>query len=151
LSLRPGQSHSGLGISYGWFTQNLSLGATCFFEEASHRVECARSESSALCRVHLIPENRHPRCRLCGMTAATGHSAPLSCSALVPAGTGFDYICISGTPGLGTCTRPAYMGSGAVMCHKNSSMAPNTTWTVRLTVFVTAPPGTTISECSHYV
>jgi len=64
----------------------------------------------------------------------------------VPAGTTFDYIRISGTPGLGTCTRPPYQGTGAVVCHENSSMAPNTTWTVRLTVFVTAAPGTVITE-----
>ena len=64
----------------------------------------------------------------------------------VPAGTTFDYIRISGTPGLGTCTRPPYQGTGAVVCHENSSMAPNTTWTVRLTVFVTAAPGMVITE-----
>ena len=30
----------------------------------------------------------------------------------VPAGTTFDYIRISGTPGLGTCTTPPYQGTG---------------------------------------
>jgi uncharacterized repeat protein (TIGR03803 family) len=64
----------------------------------------------------------------------------------VPAGTVFDYIRISGTPGLGTCTRPAYLGTGPVVCHENSVMALNTTWTVRLTVKVTAPAGTVITE-----
>ena len=64
----------------------------------------------------------------------------------VPAGTTFDYIRISGTPGLGTCTHPRYQGTGQIVCHENSSMAPNTTWTVRLTVKVTAPPGTVITE-----
>lgn len=64
----------------------------------------------------------------------------------VPAGTTFDYILLSGTPGLGTCTHPAYQGTGQVVCHENSSMAPNTTWTVRLTVKVTAPSGTVITE-----
>ncbi|MGC1299929.1 MAG: hypothetical protein WA869_33305, partial [Alloacidobacterium sp.] len=64
----------------------------------------------------------------------------------VPAGTVFDYIRISGTPGLGTCTRPPYLGTGPIVCHENSSMAPNTTWTVRLTVKVTAPAGTVITE-----
>ncbi len=62
----------------------------------------------------------------------------------------FDYIRISGTPGLGTCTTPSYGGTGAIVCHENSSMAPNTTWTVRLTVQL-APeieiiPGDTITE-----
>jgi outer membrane protein assembly factor BamB len=64
----------------------------------------------------------------------------------VPAGTTFDYIRISGTPGLGTCTTPPYGGTGQIVCHQNSSMAPNTTWTVRLTVKVTASAGTMITE-----
>lgn len=64
----------------------------------------------------------------------------------VPEGTTFDYIRISGTPGLGTCTTPPYQGTGQIVCHENSSMAPNTTWTVRLTVKVTAPSGTVITE-----
>ena len=64
----------------------------------------------------------------------------------VPLGTTFDYIRISGTPGLGTCTTPAYGGSGEIVCHENSAMAPNTTWTVRLVVKVTAPTGTVITE-----
>ena len=64
----------------------------------------------------------------------------------VPEGTTFDYIRISGTPGLGTCTTPPYQGTGQIVCHENSAMAPNTTWTVRLTVKVTAPSGTVIHE-----
>ena len=64
----------------------------------------------------------------------------------VPAGTVFDYIRISGTPGPGTCMRPPYLGTGPIVCHENSVMAPNTTWTVRLTVKVTAPAGTVITE-----
>ena len=64
----------------------------------------------------------------------------------VPEGTTFDYIRISGTPGLGTCTHPPYQGTGQIVCHENSAMAPNTTWTVRLTVKVTAPAGTVITE-----
>jgi outer membrane protein assembly factor BamB len=64
----------------------------------------------------------------------------------VPAGTIFEYIRISGTPGLGTCTHPPYQGTGQIVCHENGSMAPNTTWTVRLTVKVTAPSGTVITE-----
>jgi uncharacterized repeat protein (TIGR01451 family) len=64
----------------------------------------------------------------------------------VPEGTTFDYIRISGTPGLGTCTAPPYQGTGQIVCHENGSMAPNTTWTVRLTVKVTAPAGTVIPE-----
>ncbi len=64
----------------------------------------------------------------------------------VPEGTTFDYIRISGTPGLGTCTTPPYQGTGQIVCDENSAMAPNTTWTVRLTVKVTAPSGTVITE-----
>jgi outer membrane protein assembly factor BamB len=64
----------------------------------------------------------------------------------VPAGTTFDYLRISGTPGLGTCTHPPYGGTGQIVCHEGDGMAPNTTWTVRLTVKVTAPAGTTITE-----
>ncbi len=64
----------------------------------------------------------------------------------VPAGTTFDYIRISGTPGLGTCTTPPYGGTGKIVCYENGVMAPNTTWTVRLTVKVTAPTGTVIAE-----
>ena len=57
----------------------------------------------------------------------------------VPVGTIFAYIRISGTPGLATCTTPPYQGIGQILCHENGTMAPNTTWTVRLTVKVTAP------------
>ena len=64
----------------------------------------------------------------------------------VPAGTIFEYIRISGTPGLGACTRPPYHGTGQVVRHENAGMAPNTTWTVRLTVKVTASAGTVITE-----
>jgi hypothetical protein len=64
----------------------------------------------------------------------------------VPEGTTFDYIRISGTPGLGTCTHPPYGGTGQIVCHEGAGMAPNTTWTVRLTVKVTAPAGTVITE-----
>ena len=64
----------------------------------------------------------------------------------VPAGTTFDYIRISGTQGLGTCTHPPYQGTGPIACYENSAMAPNTTWTLRLTVKVTAPSGSVITE-----
>jgi uncharacterized repeat protein (TIGR01451 family) len=64
----------------------------------------------------------------------------------VPAGTTFDYLRVSGTPGLATCSHPPYGGTGSIVCHENGSMAPNTTWTVRLTVKVTAPSGTVITE-----
>jgi uncharacterized repeat protein (TIGR01451 family) len=64
----------------------------------------------------------------------------------VPTGTTFDYIRISGTPGLGTCTTPPYQTIGEIVCHQNGSMAPNTTWNVRLTVRVTAPAGAIIFE-----
>jgi outer membrane protein assembly factor BamB len=63
----------------------------------------------------------------------------------VPAGTTFDYIRISGTPGLGRCTHPPYGGTGQIICHEGDGMAPNTTWTVRLTVKVTAAAGSTIT------
>jgi glucose dehydrogenase len=66
----------------------------------------------------------------------------------VPEGTVFDYIRISGTPELGTCSYTPYLGAGPIpiVCHENAAMAPNTTWTVRLTVKVTAPAGTVITE-----
>ena len=64
----------------------------------------------------------------------------------VPEGTTLDYVRISGTPGLGTCTTPPYEGTGEIVCHENSAMAPNTTWTVRVVVKVTAPAGTVITE-----
>ena len=64
----------------------------------------------------------------------------------VPEGTTLDYVRISGTPGLGTCTTPPYGGTGEIVCHENSAMAPNTTWTVRVVVKVTAPAGTVINE-----
>ena len=64
----------------------------------------------------------------------------------VPPGTTFDYIRISGTPGLGTCTTPPYGETGQIICHENASMAPNTTWTVRLTVKVTASSVPLITE-----
>lgn len=63
----------------------------------------------------------------------------------VPAGTTLDYVRISGTPGLGTCATPPYGGTGQIVCHENAAMAPNTTWTVRVTVKVTAPAGTVIT------
>ena len=64
----------------------------------------------------------------------------------VPEGTTLDYIRISGTPGLGTCSAPPYQGTGKIVCYENSAMAPNTTWTVRVVVKVTAPAGTVITE-----
>ena len=64
----------------------------------------------------------------------------------VPEGTTFDYVRISGTPGVGTCTTPAYGGIGPIVCSENSVMPPNTTWTVRVVVKVTAPAGTVITE-----
>ncbi len=64
----------------------------------------------------------------------------------VPQGTTFDYLRISGTPGLSTCSHPAFGSTGPIICHENASMAANSTWTVRLTVQVTAPSGTVISE-----
>jgi len=64
----------------------------------------------------------------------------------VPAGTTFDSIRISGTSALESCTTPPYQGTGQIVCHENASMAPNTTWTVRLTVKVTAPASTVITE-----
>jgi hypothetical protein len=64
----------------------------------------------------------------------------------VSAGTVFDYVRISGTPGLGMCTTPTYGGTGQIVCHENAAMASNTAWTVRLTVKVTAPSGTVITE-----
>ena len=65
----------------------------------------------------------------------------------VPDGTTFDYIRISGTPRLGTCTTPPYQWTGQIVCHENSSMAPNTTWTARLTVkVIAAASGTVITE-----
>ena len=64
----------------------------------------------------------------------------------VPAGTTLDYVRISGTQGLGTCTTPRYGGTGPITCYENSAMAPNTTWTLRLTVEVTAPAGSVITE-----
>ena len=39
----------------------------------------------------------------------------------VPPGTTFDYIRISGTPGLGTCTTPPYGETGQIICHENAS------------------------------
>ena len=64
----------------------------------------------------------------------------------VPSGTTFDYLRVSGTPGLATCTQPPYGASrGEIVCSENGSMAANTTWTVRLTVKVTAPSGTVIT------
>ena len=74
-----------------------------------------------------------------------GDAAQEVLTTLVPEGTTFDYIRVSGTSGLGTCTHPAYGKTGPVVCHENSSMAPNTTWTVRLTVKVTAAAGSTIT------
>ncbi len=67
-------------------------------------------------------------------------------STQVPAGATFDYIRVSGTPGLSTCTHPPYGGTGQIVCRENGVMAPNTTWTVRLTVKVTAASGTVITE-----
>ncbi len=66
----------------------------------------------------------------------------------VPAGTVFDYIRISGTPGVGTCTHTPYLGAGPIpiVCHENGVMGLNAAWTVRLTVKVTAPAGTVITE-----
>lgn len=63
----------------------------------------------------------------------------------VPAGTTFNSIDLSGTAGLGSCTTPSVGAPGAVMCKENSVMRPGSTWTIRLTVNVTASKGTVIS------
>ena len=64
----------------------------------------------------------------------------------VPQGATFSGISMSGTPGLGTCTHPPIGSSGSVICTQGGRMAPNTTWTVRMTVKVTASAGTVITE-----
>ncbi len=64
----------------------------------------------------------------------------------VPAGTTFSSIELSGTAGLGSCTTPAVGDSGPVVCHENSVMRPNSTWTISMTVQVTAAAGTLITE-----
>jgi uncharacterized repeat protein (TIGR01451 family) len=64
----------------------------------------------------------------------------------VPAGTTFSSIALSGTAGLGSCTTPTVGTSGSVVCKENSAMRPNSTWTIRLTVQITAPVGTVITE-----
>jgi uncharacterized repeat protein (TIGR01451 family) len=64
----------------------------------------------------------------------------------VPAGTTFDDILISGTSGLGTCTHPPIGGTGQIVCQENSNLAENSPWTVRLTVKVTAPRATVVTE-----
>jgi outer membrane protein assembly factor BamB len=64
----------------------------------------------------------------------------------VPPGTTFSSIALSGTPGLSSCTTPAVGASGPVVCHEKSAMKPGTSWTIQLTVEVTAPSGTGITE-----
>lgn len=64
----------------------------------------------------------------------------------VPAGTTFSSLKLSGTAGLGACTTPVVGTSGTVVCEENSVMRPGSTWTIRLTVRVTASAGTVISE-----
>lgn len=64
----------------------------------------------------------------------------------VPAGTTFSSIELSGTAGLGSCTTPAVSVSGPVVCQENSVMRPGSTWTIRLTVQITAPAGTVLTE-----
>jgi hypothetical protein len=50
--------------------------------------------------------------------------------------------------GHGAAVGTPYLGAGPIpiVCHENGAMALNTTWTVRLTVKVTAPAGTVITE-----
>jgi outer membrane protein assembly factor BamB len=64
----------------------------------------------------------------------------------VPAGTTFSSVELSGTAGLGSCTTPAVGASGAVVCKENSVMRPGSTWTIRMTVKVTASAGTVLTE-----
>jgi uncharacterized repeat protein (TIGR03803 family) len=64
----------------------------------------------------------------------------------VPAGTTFSGISISGTSGVSSCSTPAVGGTGPVICHENSAMAAHSTWTLRMTVRVTATTGTVITE-----
>ncbi len=64
----------------------------------------------------------------------------------VPAGTTFSSIALSGTAGLGSCTAPPVGSAGAVVCKENSVMRPGSTWTIRLTVKITAPAGTVLAE-----
>jgi hypothetical protein len=64
----------------------------------------------------------------------------------VPEGAVFSGIEISGTAGLGSCTTPAVGAGGPVVCKENSIMRPGSTWTIRVTVGITAPAGTVITE-----
>lgn len=64
----------------------------------------------------------------------------------VPPGTTFSSLKLSGTAGLGSCTTPSVGASGTVLCEENSVMRPGSTWTIRLTVQITAPAGTVITE-----
>jgi sugar lactone lactonase YvrE len=65
---------------------------------------------------------------------------------MVPPGTTFSSLKLSGTAGLGSCTTPAVGDSGPVVCNENSVMRAGSTWTIRLTVLIAAPAGTIITE-----
>jgi outer membrane protein assembly factor BamB len=65
---------------------------------------------------------------------------------MVPPGTTFSSLKLSGTGGLGSCTTPAVGDSGPVVCQEGSRMRAGSTWTIRLTVLITAPAGTIITE-----
>jgi uncharacterized repeat protein (TIGR03803 family) len=64
----------------------------------------------------------------------------------VPAGTTFSSIKLSGTDGVGSCATPAVGASGPVVCKENSVMRSGSTWTIRLTVQITAAAGKVITE-----
>jgi len=63
-----------------------------------------------------------------------------------PAGTTFSSLEMVGTDGLATCSHPGIGFSGPVICLENSKMKPHSTWTVNLTVTVTAQSQANITE-----
>jgi outer membrane protein assembly factor BamB len=64
----------------------------------------------------------------------------------VPPGTVMSSIEWSGTQNLTSCQTPFVGGSGPVVCKESNVMRPGSTWTIRITVQVTAPKNTVITE-----
>jgi hypothetical protein len=64
----------------------------------------------------------------------------------VPVGTVFSSIAISGTAGRGSCNTPEVGASGPVVCQQPNLMRPGKIWRIAMTVQITAPAGTTLTE-----
>ena len=92
------------------------------------------------------PSGRFDHLRLPGMEPGASNADQEVLNTQVPAGQPSTTSASPARRGWARARIRPTWEPGHIVCHENSVMAPNTTWTVRLTVKVTAPAGTVITE-----